>query len=227
MYSYMYLYLCSTRRSPTDDKLYRVTEHDSGALHRSFAELNLFPDSAGDVVSRFRRDPSTTAWGMLSRVPHLLQRATNVLLFQPTASATQPTTASAAAGARVRNGTSSNASPNVSASGGAGVDLIGREAVAFRRQNSGNIATEAEAEKVTGNGNANGMALTRDDDGFELVTRPTLVRNTYEYCTRIFEVTSYTVCTYSLLYMYCTCTYTRLYCTQRNTRVQVNESLEK
>ena len=162
-------------RSPTDDKLYRVTEHDSGALHRSFAELNLFPDSAPDVVQRFRRDPSTTAWGVLSRVPSLFQRATNVLFPAPSpvsaasaASATQITTQTpAAAAARVGNGNGSSTA--------SGVDLIGHERVAFRRENS---ATETESENVNGNGH-DALALSRDDDDFEMVTR--LVRAVSAY----------------------------------------------
>ena len=123
-------------------------------------------------MQRFRRDPSTTAWGVLSRVPSLFQRAINIngLLF-PTpfpAAATSATATTAptpaAAAARIGNGNGSRSA--------SGVDLIGHEKVAFRRENSA-----SESENV--NGNAHDALASRDDDGFEMVTR--LVRAVY--CT--------------------------------------------
>lgn len=61
------------RRSPNDQRLFIVQEHDPDMLSKSFDELQLFSDSSGRLVSNFIRDPYTTTMGSFSRVTNFLR----------------------------------------------------------------------------------------------------------------------------------------------------------
>ncbi|KAK7494859.1 hypothetical protein BaRGS_00013986 [Batillaria attramentaria] len=61
------------RRSPNDQRLFIVQEHDPDMLSKSFDELQLFSDSSGRLVSNFIRDPYTTTMGSFSKVTNFLR----------------------------------------------------------------------------------------------------------------------------------------------------------
>ncbi|KAK7107602.1 TBC1 domain family member 15-like isoform X2 [Littorina saxatilis] len=61
------------RRSPNDQRLFLVQEHDPDMLSKSFDELNLFSESSGRLVSNFIRDPYTATMGSFSKVTNFLR----------------------------------------------------------------------------------------------------------------------------------------------------------
>lgn len=65
------------KRSPNDNRLFIVQEHDPDMLSKSFDELHLFADSSGDLVSsmtqKFIKDPYTTTLGGFSKVTNFLR----------------------------------------------------------------------------------------------------------------------------------------------------------
>ncbi|ESO85851.1 hypothetical protein LOTGIDRAFT_221303 [Lottia gigantea] len=66
------------RRSPNDQRLFIVIEHDPEMLSKSFDELQLFSDSSNDLVSKFIKDPYTATLGGFSKVTNFLR---NVLIL--------------------------------------------------------------------------------------------------------------------------------------------------
>lgn len=69
------------QRSPKDNRLFIVQEHDPDMLSKSFDELNLFADSQGDLVTKFIKDPYTTSLAGFSKVTNFLKD----VLLQPDA----------------------------------------------------------------------------------------------------------------------------------------------
>lgn len=63
------------RRSPNDQRLFIIQEHDPDMLSKSFDELNLFTDTSGRLVSNFIRDPYTATLGSFSKVTNFLRDA--------------------------------------------------------------------------------------------------------------------------------------------------------
>ncbi|XP_076467375.1 TBC1 domain family member 15-like [Babylonia areolata] len=61
------------RRSPNDQRLFIVQEHDPDMLSKSFDELQLFSESSGRLVSNFIRDPYTATMGSFSKVTNFLR----------------------------------------------------------------------------------------------------------------------------------------------------------
>ncbi|KAL8575545.1 hypothetical protein ACOMHN_059609 [Nucella lapillus] len=61
------------RRSPNDQRLFIVQEHDPDMLSKSFDELQLFSESSGRLVSNFIHDPYTATMGSFSKVTNFLR----------------------------------------------------------------------------------------------------------------------------------------------------------
>lgn len=74
------------KRSPNDNRLYIVEEHDPDMLSKSFDELNLFSDSSEHLVSKFLNDPFTSTLGGFSKVTNFFKD----VLLQPESMSTRP-----------------------------------------------------------------------------------------------------------------------------------------
>ncbi|KAH9508635.1 hypothetical protein Btru_049488 [Bulinus truncatus] len=61
------------RRSPNDQRLFIVHDHDPEMLSKSFNELAIFSDSSGAYVQKFMKDPYTATMGGFSKVTNFLR----------------------------------------------------------------------------------------------------------------------------------------------------------